>query len=171
MNKRKASSLHLAKMLLFTLIVCTCVLFISCRKEAGALQEDIAAIEAVSNARAEAFRNSNAAGIAAYFTEDALLMAPDQPVLKGREAVAAYYQSLFNTYIPALKSYYDEVEVAGDLAYGRGTAEVMLTPKQGGEALKSTAKYMNILKRQPDGSWKTTHDIWNSNEPTQVGEK
>jgi ketosteroid isomerase-like protein len=30
--------------------------------------------------------------------------------------------------------------------------------------LVSTAKYLNILKKQADGSWKTTHDIWNSNE-------
>jgi ketosteroid isomerase-like protein len=29
----------------------------------------------------------------------------------------------------------------------------------------STAKYLNILEKQSDGTWKTTHDIWNGNEP------
>lgn len=170
MNTSKASNQPLVQLLFATLIVCICMIFVSCRKEAGSLEGDIDAIKAVSEARAEAFRNSNAAGIVAHFTEDAILMAPDQPALKGRAAVAAYYQALFDSYTPALKSYYEEVEVAGDLAYGRGFAQVVLTPKQGGESLKSTAKYLNILKLQPDGSWKTTHDIWNSNEPAQAKE-
>ncbi|MFC5539903.1 YybH family protein [Rhodocytophaga aerolata] len=168
MNTSKAANQPLLQLLFAMLIVCAWMLFVSCQKEAGSSQADVEAIKAISEARAEALRNSNAAGIAAHFTEDAILMAPDQPALIGRTAVAAYYQALFDSYTPALKSEYEEVEVAGDLAYGRGMAEVVLTPKQGGEALKSTAKYLNILKRQSDGSWKTTHDIWNSNEPAQT---
>ena len=30
--------------------------------------------------------------------------------------------------------------------------------------MTSTSKYLNILERQADGTWKTTHDIWNANE-------
>jgi uncharacterized protein (TIGR02246 family) len=126
--------------------------------------EDVASITAVSKARADAFNQGNAAGISAHFVEDALLMAPDKPTLKGKAAVQAYYQHIFNEYDTELNSYYEEVKVAGDFAYGRGFAEILLTPKRGGLALKSTAKYINILKRQPDGTWKTTHDIWNGNE-------
>lgn len=127
--------------------------------------QDVAAIEAVSKARAKAFNQGNAAGIAIHFTDDAVLMAPDKPATTGRTAVETYYQSIFDEFTTQLKSGYDEVELDGDLAYGRGFAEVTLTPKTGGEPVTSTAKYVNILKRQPDGSWKTTHDIWNSNEP------
>jgi uncharacterized protein (TIGR02246 family) len=127
-------------------------------------QADVAAITEMSSARAEAFRQGNAAGIAAHFTEDAILMAPDKSALEGRAAVESYYQSIFDEFIPDLNSHYDEVEVSGDLAYGRGFAEVILTPRTGGEPLRSTAKYLNILKRQSDGTWKTTHDIWNNNE-------
>jgi uncharacterized protein (TIGR02246 family) len=127
-------------------------------------REETEAITAVSDARAEAFRQGNASGIALHFTEDAVLMAPDQPALRGREAVEAYYQAIFDTYLPDLSSSYEEVEVSGDLAFGRGFAEVVLVPKQGGDTLRSTAKYLNILKKQADGTWKTTHDIWNNNE-------
>jgi uncharacterized protein (TIGR02246 family) len=129
------------------------------------VEADMKAVESVSKARAAAFNNSNAAGIAEHFSADAVLMAPDKPAMKGPEAVKAYYQSIFDVYTPQLNSYYEEVEVAGDMAYGRGFAEVKLTPIGGGDTLVSTAKYINILKRQPDGSWKTTHDIWNGNEP------
>lgn len=129
-------------------------------------ESDVRQIEAVSNARAEAFSNSDAETIARYFTEDCVLMAPEKPATKGREQVRAYYQSIFDAFSPKLKSGYDEVSVSGDLAYGRGTATVTLTPKNGGPTTVSTAKYLNILRRQGDGSWRTTHDIWNSNDPS-----
>jgi uncharacterized protein (TIGR02246 family) len=123
-------------------------------------------IEAVSNARAEAFNKSDAQTIASYFTEDCVLMAPNKPATKGREQVRAYYQSIFDAFSPELKSGYDEVSVSGDLAYGRGFATVKLTPKNGGPPTVSAAKYLNILRRQSDGSWRTTHDIWNADEPS-----
>ncbi|MEK6477347.1 SgcJ/EcaC family oxidoreductase [Catalinimonas sp. 4WD22] len=126
--------------------------------------EDVEAITAVSAARAEAFNNSNSAGIAEHFTEDAILMAPGEAARTGRAAVQDYYQSIFDDYEVTLDSHYEEVEVSGDMAYGRGEATVTLTPQGGGETTSSTSKYLNILKRQPDGSWKTTHDVWNANE-------
>jgi len=128
-------------------------------------EEDVAAITAVSKARAQAFNESDAQGIAVHFTEDAILMAPGAPAAQGREAVAAYYQSIFDEYEPVLESYYEEVEVSGDMAYGRGEAKVTLTPREGGPTTTSTSKYLNILQRQPDGSWQTTHDAWNANKP------
>lgn len=132
---------------------------------APSAEQDTAAIEAVSRDRARAFNESDAGTIASHFAEDGLLMAPGTEAMRGRKAVRGYYQAVFDEYLPKLDSRYEEVEVSGDLAYGRGWAEVELTPKEGGETTVSTAKYLNILKRQPDGTWKTTHDIWNGNEP------
>ena len=128
--------------------------------------EDTEAITAVSKARAEAFNQGNAHGIAQHFTEDAVLMAPGKPATYGKDSVQAYYQAIFDQYETELESYYEEIDISGDLAYGRGEAKVKLLPKDGGKTLFSTAKYLNVLKRQPDGTWKTTHDIWNSNEST-----
>jgi len=90
-------------------------------------------------------------------------MAPDTPAQTGRKAVEEYYQSIFDEFEPQLESRYVEIDLSGDLAYGRGIAKVTLISKTSGDTLTSTAKYVNILKRQSDGSWKTTHDIWNSN--------
>jgi uncharacterized protein (TIGR02246 family) len=144
----------------------SCLLLLAlaaCQAPSGPSAEaDIAAIRAVSDARAEAFCQGNAQGIAAHFSEDAFLMAPGTPSLRGPAAVAAYYQQLFDQYAyTGLRSGYEAVEVDGDLAFGRGFAELALLPRSGGDTLRSRAKYLNILRRQPDGSWKTTHDIWN----------
>ena len=143
-------------------------LFFTCTNEAPPAEENIEKdkemITAVSDARAEAFNNSDAAGIAEHFTEDAILMAPGVPAMEGREAVRNYYQSIFDEYETELDSYYEEIKIDGDLAYGRGVAKVTLITTNGTESSSSTSKYLNILQRQPDGTWKTTHDIWNSND-------
>ena len=124
---------------------------------------DISKIKALSAARAKAFNEGNAEVIAAAFTESGMLMAPDKPSTTGREAVRKYYQCIFDHYKTFLESGYEEVKVSGDIGYGVGFAKVKLVPHSGGDTLVSTAKYINILQRQSDGSWLTTHDIWNAN--------
>ena len=91
-------------------------------------------------------------------------MAPDTKSTTGRHAVRTYYQGIFDQYKTFLESGYEDVKVWGDLAYGVGFAKVKLVPHHGGDTLRSSAKYINILQRQDDGSWLTTHDIWNANE-------
>lgn len=125
---------------------------------------DIAEIKALSATRAKAFSDGNANVIAAAFTETGTLMAPGTRSTTGREAVRKYYQDIFDQYKTILESGYEEVRVSGDLAYGMGHAKVKLVPHGGGDTLVSTAKYINILQRQDDGSWLTTHDIWNAND-------
>jgi len=125
--------------------------------------EDILAIETMSAARADAFNEGDAPSIAIHFTENGVLMAPGSPAQTGRDAVESYYQSIFDEFKTSLVSYYEEVRVSGNLAFGRGVADVELTPHDGGETIYSTSKYINILERQADGSWLTTHDIWNDN--------
>lgn len=129
-----------------------------------AKQKEENAISEVSAARAKAFNNGDALGIAIHFTEDAFLMAPGKPAIRGRQAVQSYYQSIFDKYNAVLESKYDEVFVSGRLGYGKGFAKVILISKSGGDSLFSTSKYINIMQKQPDGTWKTTHDIWNDNE-------
>ena len=118
----------------------------------------------MSAARAKAFNEGDARAIAIHFTEGGVLMAPGAEATSGREAVERYYRSIFDEYATSLESGYVDVKVSGDLAYGQGYAKVKLVPYGGGDTLVSTAKYINILERQADGTWLTTHDIWNANE-------
>ncbi len=57
-----------------------------------------------------------------------------------------------------------ETQVAGDWAYDRGNYTVTVTPKSG-KPMEASAKYLIIVKRQPDGSWKVYREISNSNNP------
>jgi len=161
----KASGNAFIKLPIYLCVVFFYLSIISCNTTTTpSVEYEKKLITEISAARAKAFNEGNAAAIAAWFTEDALLMAPGKPAAKGKAAVQSYYQSVFDEYTTQLESHYEEVDVSGKLAYGRGYAKVTLLPKKGGASLISTAKYLNILKKQPDGTWKTTHDIWNGNE-------
>ena len=108
----------------------------------------------------EAFNRGDAAGCAAFFSEDVVLMAPDQPMTRGRKIFEETYrsrmeQSTGGTHSNELVEY----GVDGDLAYQIGTYAVTGTnaPEQG--------KFLNILKRQADGTWKVAVSIFNSDGP------
>lgn len=147
------------------LLIAMTLLFVACEQQAVRdTEEDISKIKALSAARAKAFNEGDANIIAMAFTDDGLLMAPGTKSTTGRDAVRAYYKGIFDQYKTFLESGYEDVDISGDLAYGVGFARVKLVPHTGGDTLFSTAKYINILKRQQDGSWLTTHDIWNGNE-------
>jgi uncharacterized protein (TIGR02246 family) len=150
---------------LFVIKVMVLTIFWSCSDNRGAqdVSREISEIKRISATRAKAFNDGNANVIADAFAENGILMPPDMGSMKGREAVREYYQRIFDQYKTFLESGYEEVKVSVDIAYGVGYAKVKLVPHGGGDTLVSTAKYINILHRQNDGSWLTTHDIWNAN--------
>src|SRR5688572_23559641 len=92
----------------------------SCNGPLNDDHNDVAAIKAMSAARAKAFNDGDAGAIAIHFTEQGVLMAPGSDATFGRAAVEKYYQSIFDQYATELESGYEEVKVSGDLAFGRG---------------------------------------------------
>jgi len=108
----------------------------------------------------KAFNQGDAAGCAAFFTEDVILLAPDQPITRGKRAFEEIYQSRMDktsggTHCNKLVEY----GVEGDLAYQVGTYAITATnPAEQG-------KFVNILRRQADGTWKVTVSIFNSDRP------
>lgn len=97
------------------------------------------------------------------WTDDGIQMPPNSPPVIGKEQIRARNQAALDQFTVDIEITNEEVRVAGDWAYARGTYTATLTPKQGGEALFIDGKYMTILERQPDGSWKIHRDIFNSN--------
>ena len=55
----------------------------------------------------------------------------------------------------------------GNLAYERGIINMDIVP-EGGQAMTDKGKYLVVMKRQADSSWKVAVDIWNSDLPQPV---
>jgi len=47
----------------------------------------------------------------------------------------------------------DEIQIHGDFAFVRGTIE-LLRPAPTGDPARTELRYLEIVRRQPDGSWK-----------------
>ncbi|MEZ5826912.1 MAG: DUF4440 domain-containing protein [Hyphomicrobiales bacterium] len=108
----------------------------------------------------EAFNRGDAAGCASFFTEDVLLMTPGQPMTRGRKAFEDIYRARMETSSGGTHTNnLVEYGVEGELAYQVGTfaIEGASPPEQG--------KFLNILKRQKDGTWKVAVSMFNSNTP------
>ena len=136
--------------------------FTACQlTEPAALSEaDRAAIEATSKAFVEGVNAKDWAAVAATYTEDAVLMPPNGPAVAGRANIQAFLEAF-----PPISDFnFENVEVEGqgDMAYVRGVFTMTITP-EGGYPITDTGKYIEIRKKQADGSWLLHRDIFNSN--------
>jgi uncharacterized protein (TIGR02246 family) len=101
----------------------------------------------------------------ALWTEDGVQMPPDEPAVVGKERIGARIRSALDQFKFDMTVTNAEARTAGDWAFARGTYQATLTPKKGGNPIAIDGKYMTILVKQPDGSWKIHRDIFNSNVP------
>ncbi|HRW10612.1 MAG TPA: nuclear transport factor 2 family protein, partial [Caldilineaceae bacterium] len=101
----------------------------------------------------------------ALWTEDGVKMPPDVPALEGKEAIYARAQRSMAEPIDDMVITALETQSAGDWAYSRGTFTFTYTIAETGVQELMEGKFMTILQRQPDGTWKIHRDIHNWNVP------
>lgn len=108
----------------------------------------------------KAFNNADAAGVAAIYAEDAILMPPNAPAVQGRAAIAKFMQDGFGENPPQISIKTDESFTRGDTGVRRGSFRV--TSKDGREL--DVGKYVEVWKKNGN-TWELHVDIWNSDAP------
>jgi uncharacterized protein (TIGR02246 family) len=132
------------------------------KQPAGLTKEDRANLAWASETWERAANAKDFGTMASLYAEDAVLMPPNADPVRGRSAI--------QDYLTAFPPYADmqvspaEVEGRGDLAYAWGGFTMTVTPPSGAPILER-GKYMEVWRRLPDGYWRITHDIFNSNLP------
>lgn len=128
--------------------------------------EDKASVRAVDVEWARAAKAGDGAAIAALYASDATLLPPGEAMVKG-EAAKKYWVDFANGYSGPTELNTMAVEGGGGVASAVGTYSMTLTPKKAGAKPmpKEEGKYIEVLRRQDDGSWKIIYDIWNPNAP------
>ena len=107
----------------------------------------------------ELYEQRNATGIAAAYTEDGAILAPNDKTHHGRQALENFWTSFFDEIGGAASIESVEIAGEGNLAYQWATYSL----EGGGQS--DTGKFVEIYKRQPDGSWKIRLTIFNSDNP------
>lgn len=119
---------------------------------------DRADIEAVSDSFAMYLNNANYDALAALYTEDAILLPPNQPAVMGQGAIRdwmAAFPPVSDMVLTVLT-----VEGTGDLAWVYG-GYTMTIEGMGAD----TGKYVEIRHRDADGVWRLRADMFSSNRP------
>jgi len=104
--------------------------------------------------------------VAAFFTDDAINMIPGTPSDSGRVAIEKRFAAGFAaSTMSEVTQTTDEVQVAGQTAYERGTFSQKVTPTTGQPSMQR-ARYLAIWRRQPDGKWKCSRFLFNDLPPS-----
>ena len=123
------------------------------------------AIEAANTDAMAAMVAGDVARWASHYTDDAIMMLPNAPAMRGRAEMEAGVKAMLATMsVSDMRFTTEDVLLAGDIAVETGSNEMTITPK-GGKAMVDKGKYLTTWKRQADGSWKIVRDISNSNLP------
>jgi len=110
--------------------------------------------------------NAGDAGqISRLFTRDAVAMPAQQATIEGREAIEQFYREFFTAYATTIDIVPVETRLFGDRGFSRGTYKMTLTPRTGEPPITDNGKYIYLIQRQPDGTWRLTHDMSNSSPP------
>jgi uncharacterized protein (TIGR02246 family) len=135
--------------------------------------EDVsAAVDAIWQEYAAAVVAGDADRWIAQWTDDGVQMPPGEPLVEGKENIYARVSAVMAAG-PTDEFVITPLETtgAGDWAYSRGTYVVTFPLGDTGEQGTIDGKFMTILQRQPDGSWKIHRDIFNSNVPPAAAEE
>jgi ketosteroid isomerase-like protein len=104
-----------------------------------------------------------------YYAEGATVMPPNASAAMTKEAIRSAWKEMLTTPGAAISWKATKVEVtkAGDFAYVSGTYEEAMTDASG-KPVNDRGKYVEIFKKQADGTWKVVADIWNSDLPASA---
>ncbi|UCE41713.1 MAG: nuclear transport factor 2 family protein [Candidatus Aminicenantes bacterium] len=103
-------------------------------------------------------------GLMVTFTDDAIFM-PQGAGTVDKKAARERFSPSFEHFSLAIESSIDEVAVSDNWGFARCSYRLKATPKAKGEEILYDGKFIFILKRQSDNSWRSSHFIWNSNTP------
>ena len=129
---------------------------------------DVAQVYGLWNEYAAAANASDIERWISLWTDDGIQMLPVAPSLIGKAQIQREMQRIFDLFKTCrMVVQPEEVRILGDRAYSHGTFEFEIAPRQGGEPRRCCGKFLNILEKQLDGSWKIAIDCRNYSTPSE----
>lgn len=145
--------------LLFVLILLS--LFVACQKQTDMRTADEATLRNLDAEWSKAAGAKDLEKTVSYYTDDALILPPNIPSIQGKQGARAMWQGMFS--VPGFGGGWKatKVEVSGDLGWVTGTYELSETDASG-RPMVDKGKYLEVWRKQADGSWKCVADMFNT---------
>lgn len=126
---------------------------------AGAPADFRPAVEKEGKAFAAAIDAKDSAAVGALYAQDAIAFPPNSDMVKGREAITAYWKGVTDQ---GMKAVIEIVETDGEGNLGFEVGKYTIMDPAGKTV--DQGKYVVVWKKGKDG-WKLYRDIWNTNMP------
>jgi ketosteroid isomerase-like protein len=115
---------------------------------------DEAEIHQLLDSIAGSFKTGDMDQVLAIYADDVLVLGIDEPDVAGKEAWRKVLADQPKDVTISVRMDTKELEIAGDIAYERGTYTAEISSKATGELLRTvTNRHIHIFKRQPNGHW------------------
>jgi ketosteroid isomerase-like protein len=127
---------------------------------------DAGSIRQQNDAFVAAFNEKAVPKVLNLYAENSVFMPPNQPIIRGKDALKNFYDEMMKQGATNLKLNVDEVSGHGTIAYLSGTYEMDLKPASGGPG-RDRGKYLFVVRKMggATGSWKYEYTMWNSDLP------
>jgi uncharacterized protein (TIGR02246 family) len=102
-------------------------------------------------------------GMMKIYADNAVLMPPNTPVMRGRDAIRQYWTAVIGSGKVEATVTADDITQSCDMATEIGHYNLAISPA-GGAPMRDTGKYV-ITWRRIDGQWRAVADIFNSDLP------
>jgi uncharacterized protein (TIGR02246 family) len=125
---------------------------------------DVEKVYQVWKEYSKAMRKGNLERWLALWTEDGIRMPPGEPYRIGLDQLQlSFERNLELVEYERFFIYPEEVCIKGDQAYTHGVYSAMMKSVAIGNRIEICGKFLSILEKQADGSWKIVIDCFNTN--------
>jgi len=125
--------------------------------------KDQAALRERTDAFVKAFNAKDVPQVLSIYAENSTFMPPNEPVIRGKDALKVFYDDLMKSGATNLKLEVTEVSGHGPLAYQSGTYEMDVKPATG-PSTHDRGKYL-FIARKLNNTWRYEYTVWNSDLP------
>jgi ketosteroid isomerase-like protein len=133
--------------------------------------EDIEAIRKADLAWSAAQASEGLEGTMSFYVEDAVMLPPNMPMSVGKAAIREASAAL-GIASPGISVTWQpmriEVARSGEIGYAIGTFEGNAVDSDG-NTVPIKGKYVEIWKKQADGTWKVAADMFSPDSPPAPG--
>ncbi len=91
--------------------------------------------------------------VLSLMAEDVIFLMPGRPPMRGRDAFAAAARQATGKVLFEGEPEIQEIQIAGDYAFGWIHLTVTITPLPDGPSMKRAGNILSVYRREPDGRW------------------
>jgi ketosteroid isomerase-like protein len=125
------------------------------------------AIKAANRKFGEAIRKGDPSAVGVLYTEDAILMPPNNDMIRGRHGTVGFWGAAMKMGVRDAVLTTVELQQVGNEVHEIGNYVLKIQP-DGKKSFEDRGKYIVIWKQDSKGKWKLHTDIWNSSLPPKV---